>query len=141
MELVTVSPGQARRLDHLFIDSLAVTGCATASAVLTALEPISFGNNPLQFLLVQTAYQAFISLFHVTGIVKQHPKHNRDFVRIKFRNGTNRVRSPWRYSSHQVHLPLPGTEGPASIPKTSIKTIGADGGTCLGRRTEHPFLV
>ena len=80
------------------------------NTILTALERISFDDDPLQFLLVQTTYQAFISLFHMTEIVKQHPElkgvpdyasalaieiragpapDNRDFVRIKFRNGTN----------------------------------------------------
>ena len=33
-----------------------------------------------------------------------------------------------------------GTKGPASIPETSIKTIGADGGTRSGHM-EHPFPV
>jgi lysosomal acid phosphatase len=41
--------------------------------ILTSLERISFNGDPLQFLLVETTYQEFISFFHQTGIVKEHP--------------------------------------------------------------------
>jgi hypothetical protein len=78
-------------------------------SVLTALERISFDGDPLQFLLIQTTYQPFISFFHMAEIAKHFPElkglpdyasalaieiragpapDNRDFVRVKFKNGT-----------------------------------------------------
>jgi len=79
-------------------------------SVLTALERISFDGDPLQVLLIETTYQPIISFFHMTEIAKHYPKlkglpdyasalaieiragpapDNRDFVRVKFRNGTH----------------------------------------------------
>ena len=78
-------------------------------SVLTALERISFDSDPLQVLLIETTYQPIISFFHMTEIAKHYPKlkglpdyasavaieiragpapDQRDFVRVKFRNGT-----------------------------------------------------
>ena len=79
-------------------------------SILTALERISFDADPLQVLLIETTYQPMISFFHMTEISKHYPKvgglpdyasaiaveiragpapDQRDFVRVKFRNGTN----------------------------------------------------
>lgn len=78
-------------------------------SVLTALERISFDGDPLQVLLIETTYQPMISFFHMTEIAKNYPQvralpdyasaiaieiragpapEDRDFVRVKFRNGT-----------------------------------------------------
>ncbi len=38
--------------------------------ILQSLERIAFNGDPLQFLLVETTYQAFTSLFHQTGIAE-----------------------------------------------------------------------
>ena len=78
-------------------------------SILTALERISFDGDPLKVLLIQTTYQPMISFFHMTEIAKAYPElqglpnyasaiaieihagpapEDRDFVRIKFRNGT-----------------------------------------------------
>ena len=78
-------------------------------SILSALERISFDGDPLQVLLIQTTYQPMISFFHMTEIAKHYPHlkglpdyassiaieiragpapDNRDFVRVKFKNGT-----------------------------------------------------
>ena len=78
-------------------------------SILTALERISFDGDPLQVLLIETTYQPIISFFHMTEIAKNYPQvkalpdyasalaieirtgpapEDRDFVRVKFRNGT-----------------------------------------------------
>jgi lysosomal acid phosphatase len=42
--------------------------------ILTSLERIAFNGDPLQFLLIETTYQPFISFFHQTGITTDHPE-------------------------------------------------------------------
>lgn len=42
--------------------------------ILQALEHVAFSDDPLQFMLVQTGYQPFISLFHELDIVKENPE-------------------------------------------------------------------
>jgi lysosomal acid phosphatase len=42
--------------------------------ILTSLERIAFNGDPLQFLLVETTYHPFVSLFHQTGIIEEHPE-------------------------------------------------------------------
>ncbi|KAJ6600682.1 histidine phosphatase superfamily [Mycena sp. CBHHK59/15] len=110
---------QARALadwheDGVFSDAQAngvgnVAGRTLLSTILGSLERIAFNGDPLQFMLVQTTYQPFISLFHQTDFVKEHPElkaipnHGsalaielrrgsppdmRDFLRFKFKNGT-----------------------------------------------------
>jgi len=87
-----------------------MAGRTTLHSVLTALERISFDNDPLQFLLIGTTYQPFISLFHMTEVaehyphlcgipeyasaliielIKGPPPDTRDFIRMKFKNGTH----------------------------------------------------
>jgi lysosomal acid phosphatase len=51
-----------------------VAGRTISYAILNALERISFNGDPLQFMLIETTYQAFISLFHQTEMVKGHPE-------------------------------------------------------------------
>ncbi|KAG6823770.1 hypothetical protein H0H93_003111, partial [Arthromyces matolae] len=86
-----------------------IAGRTLLNTIITSLERIAFNGDPLQFLLVQTTYQPFISLFHITGITDEHPElrgipnyssalvielrrgsapDDRDFLRVKFRNGT-----------------------------------------------------
>ena len=101
---------QTHRLGRFLIHFLTVAGRTTMYSVLTALERISFDADPLQVLLIETTYQPIISFFHMTEIAKHYPQvkglpdyasavaieiragpapDNRDFVRVKFRNGTN----------------------------------------------------
>ncbi|KAJ7150545.1 histidine phosphatase superfamily [Mycena crocata] len=110
---------QARALanfheDGVFSDKQAngignIAGRTLLHTVLNSLERIAFNDDPLQLMVVQTSYQPFISLFHQTDMVKQHPElaaipnfgaalaielrrgappDMRDFLRFKFRNGT-----------------------------------------------------
>ena len=51
-----------------------VAGRTIMHTILTSLERIAFNGDPLQFLLIQTTYQAFISFFHQTGIINEHPE-------------------------------------------------------------------
>ncbi|KAJ7798529.1 histidine phosphatase superfamily [Mycena olivaceomarginata] len=110
---------QARALadfheDGVFSDAEAngignVAGRTLLHTILSSLERIAFNDDPLQFMVVQTTYQPFISLFHQTEIAKDHPELKaipnfgaalaielrrgsppdlRDFLRFKFKNGT-----------------------------------------------------
>jgi lysosomal acid phosphatase len=42
--------------------------------ILKALERVAFNDDHLQFMLVQTGYQPFISLFHEIDMVKANPE-------------------------------------------------------------------
>ncbi|KAG2362444.1 histidine phosphatase superfamily [Suillus spraguei] len=87
-----------------------LAGRTILHTVLSSLQRIAFNGDPLQFLLVETSYQPFISLFHMLEMTKENPElaafpnyasalafelrrgpapEDRDFVRIKFKNGTN----------------------------------------------------
>ena len=44
------------------------------SNIVSALQRLAFNGDPLQFMLVQTTYQPFISLFHETEIVEENPE-------------------------------------------------------------------
>ncbi|KAG1718017.1 histidine phosphatase superfamily [Suillus paluster] len=78
--------------------------------ILHSLERITFDSDPLKFLLLETSYQPFISLFHMMEMVNEHPQlaaipnhasalafeilrgpppELREFLRIKFKNGTS----------------------------------------------------
>jgi hypothetical protein len=41
---------------------------------LDAVERIAFNDDPLKLLVIQTSYQPFISLFHQTDMVHEHPE-------------------------------------------------------------------
>jgi lysosomal acid phosphatase len=41
---------------------------------LRSLERIAFNGDPLQFLLIESTYQPFISLMHMTELVNGHPE-------------------------------------------------------------------
>ena len=51
-----------------------VAGRTVLHTILSSLERIAFNGDPLQFLLIESTYQPFISLFHETGIVESHPE-------------------------------------------------------------------
>lgn len=63
---------------HYTLSSLtqlfAVAGRTALSSVIDALQRIAFNGDPLQFMLIQTTYQPFISIFHMTDIVQSHPE-------------------------------------------------------------------
>jgi hypothetical protein len=151
-----------------------IAGRTTMNSILTALERISFDGDPLQVLLVETSYQPFISFFHMTEIAKSYPHlkglpdyasalaielrsgpapDQRDFVRVKFRNGTHT--DDWETLSvfgHRGDIPLTefiyrvensvidstrewgkvcgnnrfATVDPVALPQVDIKTIGEE---------------
>ncbi len=43
-------------------------------SMLKALERIAFNGDPLQFMVIQTTYQPFISFFHQTDAIESHPE-------------------------------------------------------------------
>jgi lysosomal acid phosphatase len=104
-----------------------VAGRTILHTIISALERIAYNDDPLKFMLVETTYQPFISLFHQTSMTsfgerldgirgssvkysfghsdRLHAKANyagalaielrrglppdtRDFLRFKFKNGT-----------------------------------------------------
>ncbi|KAH9925895.1 phosphoglycerate mutase-like protein [Epithele typhae] len=97
------------------------------SSVLKALQRIAFNGDPLQLMIIETTYQPFISFFHQTEIVKTHPELKampdfgsaiaielrrapppdaRDFLRFKFRNGTNEDFQTVHVFKHREDIPL-----------------------------------
>ena len=50
-----------------------VAGRTILHTIISALERIAFNGDPLQFMLVETTYQSFVSLIRQTGIVKMNP--------------------------------------------------------------------
>ncbi|KAJ7655890.1 histidine phosphatase superfamily [Mycena rosella] len=130
---------QARALadfheDGVFSDAQAngignIAGRTLLGNILNALEHIAFNDDPLQLMIMQTSYQPFVSLFHQTEIVKEHPELKaipnfgaalaielrrgappdlRDFLRFKFKNGTADPED-WRLLhvfGHSADIPL-----------------------------------
>ncbi|KAF8805235.1 phosphoglycerate mutase-like protein [Phlegmacium glaucopus] len=103
-----------------------IAGRTILHTILTSLERIAFNGDPLQFLLVETTYQSFISLFRQTGITKEYPNifgipdyasalaielrrgsppDVRDFLRIKFKNGTDGFEDVHVFG-HHADIPL-----------------------------------
>ncbi|KIJ57751.1 hypothetical protein HYDPIDRAFT_120380, partial [Hydnomerulius pinastri MD-312] len=87
-----------------------IAGRTILSHIIKSLERIAFDDDPLRVLLMETSYQPFISLFHMLDVVSANPAfagipnyasalsfellrgpapEMRDFVRIKFKNGTH----------------------------------------------------
>jgi hypothetical protein len=104
-----------------------IAGRTVLNTILNSLERIAFNDDPLKFLLVETTYQPFISLFHLTGIVNSHPElqgvpnyasalaielrrgappDTRDFLRFKFRNGTEGRFETLPVFGHHADIPL-----------------------------------
>ncbi|KAJ3491442.1 hypothetical protein NLI96_g719 [Meripilus lineatus] len=100
---------------------------AALNAIVRALQRVAFNGDPLQFMLIQTTYQPFISLFHQTEIVKKHPElaaipdfgsalaielrrapppDAREFLRFKFRNGTEGDFRTIHVFNHHEDIPL-----------------------------------
>ncbi|KAJ7027197.1 histidine phosphatase superfamily [Mycena alexandri] len=106
-----------------------IAGRTLLHTILTSLERIAFNGDPLQFMLVQTSYQPFISLFHQTEMIEENPELKgipnfgsalaielrrgsppdlRDFLRFKFKNGTADPQD-WRLLhpfGHHADIPL-----------------------------------
>ncbi|KAF5351368.1 hypothetical protein D9758_008059 [Tetrapyrgos nigripes] len=104
-----------------------IAGRTMLHNVLKALERVAFNDDPLQFMLVQTGYQPFISLFHEIDMVKDQPELKaipdfssalvielrrgsppdlRDFLRFRFKNGTgSSFKTVYVYGTHS-DIPL-----------------------------------
>ncbi|KAF8720173.1 hypothetical protein AX14_011232 [Amanita brunnescens Koide BX004] len=104
-----------------------IAGRTMLHTILTSLERIAFNGDPLQFLLVETTYHPFVSLFHQTGIIEEHPEFKgfpdyasalaielrrgsppdlRDFLRVKFKNGTSGTFEDVHVFGHHADIPL-----------------------------------
>ncbi|KAN0081472.1 Histidine phosphatase superfamily [Tylopilus felleus] len=104
-----------------------LAGRTILHSVLQALERIAFNGDPLHFLLIETSYHPFISLFHMLELVKANPDlasipnfssafaielrrgpppEDRDFVRIKFKNGTSDNFQTYHAFGHKADIPL-----------------------------------
>jgi len=98
-----------------------IAGRTLLHTIITSLERIAFNGDPLQFMLVETTYQPFISLFQQTGILDEHPELKgfpnyasalaielrrgsppdvRDFVRFRFKNGTSNFQDVHVFGHH-----------------------------------------
>jgi hypothetical protein len=51
-----------------------VAGRTILHTVLNSLTRIAFNGDPLQFLLIETSYHPFISLFHMLEMTKESPE-------------------------------------------------------------------
>ncbi|KAJ7735546.1 histidine phosphatase superfamily [Mycena maculata] len=108
-----------------------IAGRTLLHTVLESLERIAFSDDPLQLMVIQTSYQPFISLFHQTDMVKEHPELKgipnfgaalaielrrgsapdmRDFLRFKFKNGTADPEDWSLLHAYGHHADIPLTE-------------------------------
>ncbi|ESK84640.1 hypothetical protein Moror_13299 [Moniliophthora roreri MCA 2997] len=104
-----------------------IAGRTMLHTILTAFERISFNDDPLQFMLVETSYHPFISFFNEVAVTKEHPELKaipnfasalvielrrgnppdlRDFVRFKFKNGTDSDFKTLYVYGHHADIPL-----------------------------------
>ncbi|KAL4246296.1 Histidine phosphatase superfamily protein [Abortiporus biennis] len=100
---------------------------AALSSIVKALQRIAFNDDPLQLMLIETTYQPFISFFHQTEVVKKHPELKaipdfgsvlaielrrapppdvREFLRFRFRNGTDGPFETITVFDHHEDIPL-----------------------------------
>ncbi|KAL4072101.1 histidine phosphatase superfamily [Scleroderma citrinum] len=107
-----------------------IAGRTILHPILRALERIAFDDDPLRILLIETSYQPFISLFHMMDVLSLRPDlvgipnyasalafelvrgpapEFRDFVRLKFKNGTDSNFETIRVFGHEEDS-LPVTE-------------------------------
>ncbi|KIM77837.1 hypothetical protein PILCRDRAFT_610663 [Piloderma croceum F 1598] len=98
-----------------------IAGRTILSPILRSLERIAFNGDPLQFLLIESTYQPFISLMHMAELVNGHPElegvpdygsalaielrrgappAHRDFLRFKFKNGTSGFETLHAFGHH-----------------------------------------
>ncbi|KAJ7467626.1 histidine phosphatase superfamily [Mycena latifolia] len=130
---------QARALanfheDNVFSDAQPngvgnIAGRTLMHTILSSLERIAFNDDPLQLMVVHTSSQPFISFFHQTEIIDEHPELKAipnfdaalaielrrgsppdigDFLRFMFKNGTADT-GDWRLLhafGHPVDIPL-----------------------------------
>ncbi|KAF9479385.1 phosphoglycerate mutase-like protein [Pholiota conissans] len=104
-----------------------IAGRTILHTILSSLERIAFNGDPLQFMMIETTYQPFISFFQQTGVSKEHPElagipdyasaiaielrrgsppDVRDFLRVKFRNGTTGDFEDVHVFGHHADIPL-----------------------------------
>ncbi|KAI0060566.1 phosphoglycerate mutase-like protein [Artomyces pyxidatus] len=104
-----------------------IAGRTLLQSVVNSLERITFDGDPLQFLVESTTYQAFISLFTQTEMIQDDPTlkgipefasaiaielrrgslpDNRDFLRFKFKNGTDEEFRTLHVFGHKGDIPL-----------------------------------
>jgi len=104
-----------------------IAGRTILQSMISSLERIDYDGDPLQFLLESTTYQPFISLFSQTEMDKSDPTlkgipdfasaiaielrrgslpDNRDFLRVKFKNGTDDSFRTVHVFGHKADIPL-----------------------------------
>lgn len=104
-----------------------IAGRTALASIVGSLERIAFNGDPLQFMLIETTYQPFISLLHMTEVVNERPDlaaipdfasalsielrrgrapDVRDFLRFKFKNGTTDDFETIHVFGHQEDIPL-----------------------------------
>ncbi|EEB92851.1 hypothetical protein MPER_08578 [Moniliophthora perniciosa FA553] len=104
-----------------------MAGRTMLHTILTAFERISFNDDPLQFMLVETSYPPFISFFNEVAVTQEHPELKaipnfasalvielrrgnppdlRDFLRFRFKNGTDSDFKTLYVYGHHADIPL-----------------------------------
>jgi len=100
----------------------------TAShGIVRALQRIAFNGDPLQMMIIETTYQPFISFFHQAEVAAKHPElkaipdfgsviaielrrgappESREFLRFKFKNGTDGAFETFTVFNHHEDIPL-----------------------------------
>ncbi|KAG6331021.1 hypothetical protein ID866_8066 [Astraeus odoratus] len=134
--LIEQARGYANYHEHaVFTDSDVngignIAGRTILHPILRSLERIAFDDDPLRVLLIETSYQPFISLFKMMDVLNSRPDlagipnyasalsfellrgpapEFRDFVRIKFKNGTDGGFETLRVFGHEDDA-IPVTE-------------------------------
>ncbi|KAH7908267.1 histidine phosphatase superfamily [Hygrophoropsis aurantiaca] len=136
-----------------------LAGRTILHSILSSLQRIAFNGDPLQFLLIETSYQPFISLFHMMEMVKENPDlaaipnyasalalelrrgpapDSRDFLRIKFKNGTSDNFQSYHVFGHKSDIAV--TEFIYRIENYAITSQKQWAATCHGNSDEE-FLI
>ncbi|KAI6145364.1 histidine phosphatase superfamily [Pisolithus tinctorius] len=104
-----------------------LAGRTILHSIIDSLDRITFNGDPLKFLLIETSYQPFISLFQMLGLTKEYPEliaipnfasafafeirrgpgpEIRDFLRIKFKNGSDEGFQTYHAFGHKADIPV-----------------------------------
>lgn len=104
-----------------------LAGRTILHSVIDSLDRIAFNGDPLKFLLIETSYQPFISLFHMLGFTKEYPElaaipnfasalaleirqgpgpERLNFLRIRFKNGSDHEFQTYHAFGRKADIPV-----------------------------------
>ncbi|KAG9312255.1 histidine phosphatase superfamily [Chiua virens] len=136
-----------------------LAGRTILHSIIKSLERLAFNGDPLQFHMIETSYHPFISLFHMLELAKHNPElaaipnyasalafelrrgpppEDRDFVKIKFKNGSSDNFQTYHAFGHKADIPV--TEFIYRLENYAITSTKQWAATCsVGYHDPYPF--